>query len=697
MSAPKPKKAIDRLRPSRLQQTQLELTGKDVDVADLYLALNHSDINIEEAVVDVNIQRTIQGASTVEVIVVDRDRVLLRSGRLSSRNDIELDGLYFRLKSVDKRGDDLTLAFEEREISLLRTYNRPIKQSLSTSRQKLTRAEFVLRMIREVKEEKIPFIIPELTKVQPIGKASLLVDSTTRQAARAYGLGKTNDLTVKGQPMTEIQRRNAQAVLDTGASSLVPLKDSVVKKCLVMSMMCVIQESTLINLKPALDPTRAFQADSVGLFQQRRSQGWPATRDIPTDAAEFFKRLRVEVQKNPNEQYWAAIQNVQISGSPTAYSAWRTEAERIVTAYGFIDGSSASFNNQYAAQTSGGDYEFYRGVPPTAKRAAWGKESSWDCIQRLAGEVNWRAFFVSGVFYYISEDDLLKSVPIATIDEDSDGIISIDGNYDEGKKTASLTVQCFMGRWAAPPGSIVQVKNMGPWNGRWIVNDISRSAFSPEGSITLKKKMPRLPEPAGSNLVKSGQSQTWSGTDLSSKPDTSAASPGVPIGNAQILAQKMLLAYDLGRWRDDNGKGVAQMRKVAAGLQLNGAAGAVYMDAGPIRAVLWLINQGYKVGTYAWCEDHFNDGQDGHAGGKAVDISSINGVAINENTEKCRKLTLKIAKLLQTGPLVPRQLICGGYGNHRDLEISNCSLPSSDSFYGATTMQQHTNHIHSGV
>ena len=533
--SPSPKKPTARecLQPSKLHPTQLELMGDDVDLANLYLALNHHNINIIDAVTDVNVTRTVQGASTVVVEVLDRDRVLLRSGRLSARNDIEIDGLFFRLVAVGKNGDVLNLTFEDREVSLLRTYTKPIKQALSTSRMRLTRAQFVLRLLLEVKEEeRIRYFIPELNKVQPIDGYSQLPSANTRIADRTYGIPQGNDLTVKGQPMDEEQRRNANAILDTGVSYLAPLSSNLVRKMLVMSIMCVIQESTLRNL-PGGD------LDSVGLFQQRASQGWPASRDIPTDATAFFDALKAQVTAHPDWQYWALIQAVQRSAFPTDYAQWRTEAERVVNAYGYVDGTSAAFNNQWETvgdAATNGDYEFYRGLPPTSRirkqkyGSNWGPESSWDCIQRLASEVNWRAFFVSGVFYFISEDDLIKSQPVAILDEDSPGIISIDnGSYDEGKKTASIQIQCFASRWAAPPGSVIQLKSMGPWNGRWLVNDISRSLFNPIATINLKKRTPRLPEPSGTNLITQQQQTTWGGTPVPSEPGGKQFSAVGPI------------------------------------------------------------------------------------------------------------------------------------------------------------------------
>jgi murein DD-endopeptidase MepM/ murein hydrolase activator NlpD len=431
--------------------------------------------------------------------VEDRERILLKSGKLSSRQDIEIDGLFFRLASVEKNGSLLTLTFEDREVALLRTYDKPIKQSLATSRQKITRAQFVLRLIREVREVKIPYVVPELNAKQKVaGTPATQVRS--KAADRPLGIMKVNDLTVKSQKMSEEQRNNANGILDKGVEMLVPRRN------MVMAIMCCIQESTLRNLTGG-------DRDSVGLFQQRASQGWPATRDIPVDAEAFYVHLGAYLSTHPNAQYWEAIQAVQISGFPHAYAQWRTEAERIVTAYGFADGTIADNNSQYHIASDTGDYEFYRGRPPTRKQSSWGKESSWDCIKRLAQETNWRAFFVSGVFYFVSEAYLLRSQPIATIDEDTRGIVSIDGTYAEGTKSASLRVACEMKRWAAPPGSVVQIRNMGPWNGRWLVNDVDRSAFSHAGVITLKKKAPRLPEPSGGNVANAtAQTQTtWTG------------------------------------------------------------------------------------------------------------------------------------------------------------------------------------------
>jgi hypothetical protein len=267
VTRPSKSSAVQKLHLSHLTQTQLELMGEDVDVDRLYLALGKSTVPIQEAVTDAIVERTIEGASTITITVEDRDYTLLKSGRLSSRNDIEIDGLYFRLVGVNLSGTTITLTFEDREISVLRTYNKPIKQSLKTSRAQVTRAHFILRMIKEVKEFKIPYFIPELNKVQPIAGMKQVPAAKTKAANKTFGIPANNALTVKSGKMSANQRKVANTILDVGTSMVLPRAE------LVMGIMCSIQESGLANLRMGspgdynyLGPNPA--GNPVGVFQQ---------------------------------------------------------------------------------------------------------------------------------------------------------------------------------------------------------------------------------------------------------------------------------------------------------------------------------------------------------------------------------------------------------------------------------------------
>lgn len=94
-----------------------------------------------------------------------------------------------------------------------------------------------------------------------------------------------------------------------------------------VALAAALQESQLHNL-PYGD------RDSLGLFQQRPSQGWGTATEILTPsyaAAAFFRELtRVDGwEKLP---ITVAAQRVQRSGAPTAYAQWEPEARALAIA-----------------------------------------------------------------------------------------------------------------------------------------------------------------------------------------------------------------------------------------------------------------------------------------------------------------------------------------------------------------------------
>jgi len=84
--------------------------------------------------------------------------------------DIELDGVPFRLTKVQytHSTEEAVLTFEDRAVYWLRRKGGKPKR---VSRNDATRAEFILNLVREVKEETIPFVCPELHKRQKIARA----------------------------------------------------------------------------------------------------------------------------------------------------------------------------------------------------------------------------------------------------------------------------------------------------------------------------------------------------------------------------------------------------------------------------------------------------------------------------------------------------------------------------------------------
>jgi putative peptidoglycan binding protein len=122
----------------------------------------------------------------------------------------------------------------------------------------------------------------------------------------------------------------------------------------------------------------------------------------------------------------------------------------------------------------------------------------------------------------------------------------------------------------------------------------------------------------------------------------------------------------------------------------------VHIDKRVLQALVFIIEKGYSIGTFALTSDHHYDGPHGHSGGLSVDISSINGTSVSSSASRAHVLSL--AKLLHNdmpATLKPWQEICDGFGYVHDSEISACTIPGGW-FYGYTTMSQHRNHIHLG-
>ena len=95
-------------------------------------------------------------------------------------------------------------------------------------------------------------------------------------------------------------------------------------RAIVIALATAQQESRLRNLDYG-------DRDSLGLFQQRPSQGWgtPAQVQDPAYAAgEFFDRL-VQVPRWKTRRLTEAAQMVQRSGFPYAYQQWEPMAREL--------------------------------------------------------------------------------------------------------------------------------------------------------------------------------------------------------------------------------------------------------------------------------------------------------------------------------------------------------------------------------
>ena len=127
------------------------------------------------------------------------------------------------------------------------------------------------------------------------------------------------------------QLANAAVIVATGRELGVP------ERGLWVALGTALQESGLRNLDYG-------DRDSLGLFQQRPSQGWgsPAqVRDPRYASTQFFQRL-VAVPGWVDMPLWQAAQTVQRSAFPLAYAKWEQTAADILAAVGTATGIRAA-------------------------------------------------------------------------------------------------------------------------------------------------------------------------------------------------------------------------------------------------------------------------------------------------------------------------------------------------------------------
>jgi len=511
LAPPKHKKAAKELSRQKgiAAPEDLELAAEGISV-DTFLVdvakLHHLKVNFAESITEGYVERSIEGASVISITVHDGTREILRSGMFGTDSneklpaiDVKVEGIWYRLASFQKNEEELTLEFEDRIVAFLKSHTKPI----SASRAHTTRAEFIGRMVREVRATKIRYFCPELHRKQPIegqgGVEGYTVDKKTgkrrykskkrsereRKAELSGGLLTSTTIKVKGVEATKSQLQILEEILDTGSEM------SANRKVLISSIMCVIQESDVSILH---DP-----ATGEGPFSQIPADGWPGGSDVPSDARAYFKEAINNDKANPSLTLAELVQSVQKSGAGAShYAPWRQEAEEILKEYG-EKGIAAQHGGTYTKE-----YDFHRGPPdgPT-------NENSWEASERLAKEVNWRRFVVGNTFYFVQDHDLIHRKPTAEIDEDTEGIESINGTVDAGIPVNEAVVKCRATRWWAPPGSVIKVKNTGPLNGRWLVFNIHRDLFSEETEVKLHQPEAAKPEKASEKVQvqKSGEGQ----------------------------------------------------------------------------------------------------------------------------------------------------------------------------------------------
>jgi hypothetical protein len=131
-----------------------------------------------------------------------------------------------------------------------------------------------------------------------------------------------SDANVGGEfTFTPEQMSNAATIAGVGMKMNLP------PHAITVALATALQESKLRNLDGG-------DRDSVGLFQQRPSQGWGTTDELqnPVFAATAFYQKLMEQPDWVSMPVTAAAQAVQRSDTPDAYAQWETQARAAAAA-----------------------------------------------------------------------------------------------------------------------------------------------------------------------------------------------------------------------------------------------------------------------------------------------------------------------------------------------------------------------------
>lgn len=141
---------------------------------------------------------------------------------------------------------------------------------------------------------------------------------------------------------TQEQAMNAATIAAVGTGRGMP------ERAVTIALATALQESQLVNIKHG-------DLDSLGLFQQRPSQGWGTKKEIldPAYAAGVFYQHLAKVSDYEKLPLTVAAQRVQRSGFPEAYARHEADATLL----------SAALTGQAAATLT------CQGLPDTTRTA----------------------------------------------------------------------------------------------------------------------------------------------------------------------------------------------------------------------------------------------------------------------------------------------------------------------------------------
>lgn len=382
---------------------------------------------LAQVISEVQLQTQTLGASLLHIRIIDPGWAIQRTGWLNVSDDGLLDeievefpnnsGMWWRLTMVEGGNDltqpNLTLTFQDRIVAYLQDKWGPLGVSPNTK----TRAQFIKRLVDAVGHgdglQPINFVCPEVNQVQLVATTSLRLDGTTTvnatvtsQSSQAK-VNKLPGITNSGLLTTNQLTFTLHLASQTGLDPA------------VVAAWCLAEESS----------TAAVNRQASGY------QNWlnigpgssiPAFSSSPAAAANYTAQFLKGQAGGASQSILAIISSA--NGSPMAQVAaiyqsnWDGNSHynngaNLIATYQEITGAppSGTVSGLPSLQAPSDVSQLTRGTADNPD------ENSWDCMQRLAQEVNWYLFSNGNYLYYMDGLQFGVQNPAVYLKLDSSG------------------------------------------------------------------------------------------------------------------------------------------------------------------------------------------------------------------------------------------------------------------------------------
>ena len=111
------------------------------------------------------------------------------------------------------------------------------------------------------------------------------------------------------------------------------------------------------------------------------------------------------------------------------------------------------------------------------------------------GEIGWRAWCYRGTVYLTPDSYLVSNGAQYPLSETTQGVENLDLDWDVGKPAATSQITARADWLTLIPGSVANLTNMGPGNGQWLVESITRKPETTLVTVEIVRPQPVLTEP----------------------------------------------------------------------------------------------------------------------------------------------------------------------------------------------------------